>query len=217
MHSMCLAALQLFAWIGHSRGAEAENIADALARPTASKDAIIWRADRVCGLNCLYLLLRCADRHPNYVQMEATLAARKVTTLYDIQQSAKEYGVELAVARLAPDDLKQVPKPVIIHLDVADLNGTVGGHFVLVTRVLTQGVEIVDGTTAETRVLSWSQLHKSWSGFCAYCSDAMPPTWPIVALAVGCVCGVLLICRFDPRRTRSAMFRRHDTIVATKP
>lgn len=155
-----------------------------------SSERIIWRASRACGLNCAYLLLRCAGHQPDYLAMDQELIQQELTSLADIRDAVAAHGEELILAKMTPDDLTVAPKPVIAHLDIIDYNGRVGGHFVLVVETNHSGVRYVDGTTAEINFSSWRDFQRKWSGFSAYLPARRNDLW--LTGAFGVVIGLLL-------------------------
>lgn len=156
--------------------------------PSRAEDRAVWRSEHVCGLNCLFLLLRCTGESPDYLAMQETLLEEgRLTSLYDLNTAAARYGVGLRLAKLTPDDLRALPKPVIAHLDRVTPSGESAGHFVVVTRADRDKVRYVDGTTAEAREVPWREFRRAWSGFAAFRSGRGALSWNdhVAAFIVG--------------------------------
>lgn len=71
--------------------------------------------------------------------------------------------------------------------------GETGGHFVVVLEATESGVLCVDGTTAETRQLSWRDFDRQWSGFVAHLTSTRGLiAYASAALLSGFVCGLCI-------------------------
>ncbi len=157
----------------------------------------VWRSERVCGLNCLYFLLRAYGKAPDYLSMQRNLVRPDLTSLYDLGAAAKQHGVPLRLASMTPKELSAVPKPAIAHLDVTSVRGQTSGHFVVVTHATPEGVRFIDGTTAETREFTWRDFQRDWSGNVAYREPTLGGNSAVVsmsaALVVGMACGLGIV------------------------
>ena len=165
-------------------------------------DDVVWRSKRVCGLNCIYFLLRAYGLTPDYLTLQRRMVKAELTSLYDIQRESAAHGLPLRLASFTPQDLSDVRKPIIAHFDVVDIEGDVGGHFVVVTRTTPSSVEFVDGTTVMTHVLDWRQFQRKWSGFVAH-READGSPWFLDVLAF--VCGIVAGFTYDSYRRRKAI------------
>lgn len=134
----------------------------------AKKDDAAWRSTRTCGINCLYFLLRSEDKPAEYAVLYEQLLEECPISLYRIKTVAARYGLEFQLATIGPDELRRVHKPAIAHLEIVNHRAEAGGHFVVVIAADSDGVRYVDGTTAETRSVSWRDFQRKWSGIVAY-------------------------------------------------
>jgi peptidase C39-like protein len=158
-----------------------------------SGDELVWRSKRVCGLNCAYFVLRAHGKDPDYAEMQRRLLKEEFTSLRDIKQAAAEYGVQLRLARMTPEQLRNVDKPAVAHFDLVDIKGGAQGHFVIVTQTDDNTVQFIDGTTVLTRSLSWREFQRNWSGYVAHRTSTEDwPGWPVLALVGGVISGLIV-------------------------
>lgn len=166
----------------------------------------IWRSGKVCGVNCLYLMLRLGGVAVDYGDLlEELLPDNSETSLTSMMRSARRHGLDCAMGKTDPEGLKAVSKPVVAHGESFERSDSDVGHFVLVLKTTDEGVSYVDGTTALMQSRSWRDFEREWSGYILYrdggagMSRAM--TWASVALnlALGFALG-LVLDRFVLRR-----------------
>ncbi|MDD4980038.1 MAG: SpvB/TcaC N-terminal domain-containing protein [Candidatus Omnitrophica bacterium] len=81
------------------------------------------------------------------------------TSLYGIQQVAKEYGLDLYASQLSLTDLKNLNQPAIAHLDLG--NGL--GHYVVVTGIDVEGITYIDNSI--TKTVSLAEFTAQWIGY----------------------------------------------------
>jgi len=157
------------------------------------RDTAIWRSERVCGVNCLYLLLRFEGRDVDYLSLQNGLLNEKPTSLHELKAAAYRHDLDLRLARMKPSDLIGVHKPVVVHLESVDARAQTSGHFVLVTQAYKNGVQYIDGTTTELRSVAWKDFERSWDGFVAHSNEVGPVWWSgIDACAFGS--GMVFAC-----------------------
>ena len=142
------------------------NLASRTSLRPPTVENILWRAERVCGVNCIYLLLRHFDRQADYGALETELVRDDFTSLVDLKRAATTRGLATTIAKTDHRGLELLPKPLIAHLDIVSPRGVASGHFVLVTQIHQGGnVIYIDGTTAEPRTSSWQDFERDWSGY----------------------------------------------------
>jgi hypothetical protein len=125
----------------------------------------IWRSTRVCGVNCLYILLRISGKDVDYSQLcDSSLTDTKYNSLAELAESAQGYDLRVQCYQLSPDQLRRSPMPLIAHLDQQSVKGQTRGHFILVLATSTNRVTYVDGTTAQIKSVDWAKFQKEWSG-----------------------------------------------------
>ena len=126
----------------------------------------MWRANRMCGVNCLYLIARSHQVKVNYEALAAELLSQgNLPSLRDIVDSGQNLGLDLVAVKLTPDDLRQAAMPLIAHLDVRLADGLPNGHFVVVTSASADQISYIDGTTAEVVVEPPGKFTSEWSGY----------------------------------------------------
>jgi len=180
--------------------ANSGSLAPAVNKPETSENHIAWRSKRVCGLNCVYFLLRAEGKNPDYALMQQGLLKEAFTSLADLKRVAADYGLSLRLAQMTPEELRQIDKPVVAHFDIVDVRGSTQGHFVVVTHADENGVELVDGTTVLTRSIPWREFQRTWSGYVAHRAPSTLGTgWQVLVFVIGLGSG-WLIDRFLQRR-----------------
>jgi ABC-type bacteriocin/lantibiotic exporter with double-glycine peptidase domain len=176
----------------------------------AEGHSILWRSERACALNSLYMLLKLEDLVADYVTLRQRLLKEELSSLNDIALSAAAMGIDVQVAKSTPFGLRSLNRPAVVHLEAVSLDGTEHGHFVVVTAFDDDGVSYVDGTTAEPMQISVAEFERQWSGYLAF----IRPTQRVgrlvmegtIALCIGIVLGMLW-------RTR----RRHGAALVSDP
>jgi hypothetical protein len=141
---------------------------------------LVWRSGRVCGANCLYLVLRSRDIKVDYCELQGRLLKEQFASLYDLRDVARQYGIELMLSKLTPNDLRKVPVPAILHLESVTPTGELRRHFITVLALVGKAEESVvylDGTTAEIVKRSTQSVLKDWTGFVAYVNEATLFNW----------------------------------------
>jgi len=158
---------------------------------------VVWRSERVCGLNSVYFLLTLTGHEADYLQMQRSLLKEKLVSLGDIQESAESYGMPVRIALLTPLELRSLHVPVIAHFDTVEVSGFNQGHFVVVFDTDDEGVHYLDGTTAEVFHVPWRKFERAWSGYAVYPSEAVSISWVWAALSLvtGATCGYFVMCR----------------------
>ena len=160
-----------------------------------SAEEMVWRSERTCGANCVYLLLRVHHIEADYRELvRETVAQESETSLTQLKRSAEDHGLPCRLRKTGPEGLRALPMPVVAHLDLVGVRGESGGHFVVVLRADDNGLTIVDGTTADTRITPWRDFERRWSGYVMYVSRGSTvvewaPT--AAALAAGALLGYL--------------------------
>lgn len=147
-------------------------------------NSIVWRAERVCGVNCIYLMLRANDKQVDYPMLQRRLLKHDLNSLTDLKRAAEGGGLFTNIARTDPVGLLRLTKPLIAHLEVVSVRGEPSAHFVLVTNTDRERVSYIDGTTAEPLTVSWKEFARDWSGNILI--SAQPRYrrfWPYAAMA----------------------------------
>jgi hypothetical protein len=132
------------------------------ARPLESNDPAIWRTTNRCGVNAVYVFLGLHNKKASYNDLLKHIPIDQTgTNLRDMQRELERHGLPTRVVRTTPDTLPRL-LPAIIHRETEV--GTTG-HYDVVTSADDQTLEFVEGTGGGLARMTFSDLHKSWTGF----------------------------------------------------
>src|SRR6266404_69007 len=108
--------------------------ADTLSRvESTSADNIVWRSERSCGLNCLYVLLGTHNIDVDYYRLATeVIRGEDYTSLTELRLASNRHGLAVNLGRSNPEGLMRLPMPVIAHLELMSPRADTPGHFVLV-------------------------------------------------------------------------------------
>ena len=138
-------------------------------RTIRDSSGLIWRSQRSCGVNCLYVLLQTEDIPVEYVELQRTLLDDDVVpSLTDLKTAATMYGLQCALGRATPESLKTLDFPLIGYWEMEEPSAAIKGHFVLVLGATNDRVKYMDGTTGVIRDVSWSRFNQMWTGHILY-------------------------------------------------
>jgi len=158
---------------------------------------IIWRSEKSCGLNCLYVMLGVYQLPVDYARLTSeVITSEPGTSLTTLKTVARRYGLSAELGKTDPEGLTRLPKPFIAHLDLAIQQGEIPGHFVLVLKTTSDEVEFMDGTSGAIRGTSWREFQRHWSGHVMYVShrERFFSTGSVVLLIVaGVFAGVVVV------------------------
>jgi len=169
---------------------------------TVPADDLIWRAERACGVNCAYLLLRYHDQAVVYRALEADLVRDDLASLADLKRATSSRGLATQVLRADRRGLEALSKPLVAHLDKVSPRGETSGHFVLVLKTDSEdGVDCIDGTTAEPQTIPWSDFSRDWSGHVLAIATRSPLSHGLRVAA----CGVAMLLGYQLVRHRRSL------------
>ena len=170
-----------------------------------ASDRAIWRANALCGNNCLYVMLRMKSKAVDYNEIAGLLADKGPNvSLADLKRLSHRYGLWCEMGKGGRKELEELAKPVIAHLEPLRPDDAIKGHYVLVLAVDEKHVSYLDGTTAVISEMEWRPFLKRWSGYFLFTPDrdtSLPAMDGILTLCGGLICGGL-IDRFVLRRLR---------------
>jgi|SRR5579884_1899834 len=130
---------------------------------TGSEDKRLWRNVESCGINSAYVLLALSGRPVRYSEIAARLpVARDGVSLGDMKACLASFGLPAVVQRATPESLRQVPLPAIAHCEEEK---AATGHYVVITAVTADHVEMIDGTNGNMVFFPMSDFQKNWSGY----------------------------------------------------
>jgi predicted double-glycine peptidase len=138
-------------------------------------DLKIWRTQRNSGLNSLYLFLRYYDINVSYEKLASVVQPSKSdTSLADLQDAAKSFGLQTEILRWGPADLSNFAHPAVVHVE----DPTQGrGRFLLAYHRGGLNYEIVDGATVELTEISTDQFRRAWSGYVLVPARGITSVW----------------------------------------
>jgi ABC-type bacteriocin/lantibiotic exporter with double-glycine peptidase domain len=125
--------------------------------------SIASKGRSVCGLHCLYMVLKLHGLDVKFADVEKVTELRNSgISLYGLKQAASRLGVRARVIRCSLAELQKISLPVIAHLKEGPKE-TIGGHYVVITRFLdNQRIEYIDGTTGQIQTASFDRLRAYW-------------------------------------------------------
>jgi hypothetical protein len=201
-HSKLMLVAMLLVGHGECPGSGYHQDGKAPARESSGTDArtsnpVLWRSERLCGVNCVYLMLKFYGSQPDYSRVESALLHEDLCTLTDIKHFLYSQDPSFLMARTDPPGLQTLPMPVIAHLDLRSPRGETRGHFVLITGTDADGVSYVDGTTAEPYTRPWKEFKRQWTGYIIYKKKSGHLFWSLflLATATGWLIAYLMISK----------------------
>ncbi|MEQ8856531.1 cysteine peptidase family C39 domain-containing protein [Gimesia sp.] len=173
----------------------------ATTNSVSNDSEIVWRSERVCGINSLYFLLVLTNHEADYLDMQRSLLKEELVSLDDIKRTAELYGLPVRIALCTPNDLKAMQDPVIAHFDTVNFSGSRSGHFVVIYDTDDKGVKYLDGTTGELMFVTWRNFERSWSGYAVFPikSHQFDKSLSVFSFLCGAMCGYLFTHRKSKR------------------
>jgi hypothetical protein len=179
--------------------------------PARDPAQIVWRSQRACGVNSLYVLLKVHGHSPNYIELnEQLLSSGREPSLADLQRSASAHQLPCEVGKATPAVLDRLAKPVLAHLDISEDTQTAElGHFVLVLATAPESITAMDGTTGMIRAMPRPEFERRWTGYILYTPAAEGVPWGSVL-----ACGLLgLVLAWGVQK----LVRRRQTLRCEGP
>lgn len=122
-----------------------------------------WQAGPNCGANALFFMLRLNGRPVNRQELIKHLAPPKQgSSLEELQQAARQWGLETKVLRTAPDGVERLDRPFIAHLSLPPNDA---GHYLLVLGASGNSFQVIDGTNGSLVELRRGTFYRHWSGY----------------------------------------------------
>ena len=133
-----------------------------------------------CGPRAVYALARRLGCDLTYEMVRKGMRLGvKGCSIDDVRDSLIRHRVHCTVRRLDPTQLQSAPTPLIVHIMPRGKRSD--GHFVIVTRVGEEGLEIFDPMVNRDRFWKWRSFSDWWSGY------AVVPSSSPISLAAGLV------------------------------
>lgn len=121
-----------------------------------------WRTMANDAVNCLYLQLAILGHRVDYARVrEAVFAKGGAVSIAALREAAGRCGLPVKIVRCSPDELRRMPKPVIVYM-----HGTrTGGGFALLCGLDDERCDLISGATACIQEAEIDQFRRDWSGF----------------------------------------------------
>jgi Peptidase C39 family len=131
---------------------------------SGSPDAKIWRTTaNKCGINAIFLLMRLNHKAVSYEGLERGVpVSTEGTSLADLHRYTRSLGLATRIVKTTPEKLGRYALPAIAHQE-EELGNT--GHYVIITGLGPDRVELIDGTSAILMTQPMSEFRKRWTGY----------------------------------------------------
>jgi hypothetical protein len=140
----------------------------------------------ICGPNALYMLLRA---HGRSVLAECFFSEVEPgdhgLSLAELRDASKNYGLPAEARRCTYRELIdgcRLPLVALLRPAIGiDHRGP--GHYVLVVNADSEGVTLIDGTTAEQTYCVRDRFSRDWTGYVVM-PEVVQPNWLLIATTV---------------------------------
>jgi len=159
-----------------------------------------------CGPNSLFMFMILTGHQEvsrDNVAAQITLSPQWGSSLLDLRNAAKNFGVNTEMRRYRIEDIDSVPLPAIVHISMPNVPEQVPNHFDVLYKVDADWIYLIHGITAEVYHVRRYKLSQWWTGYAL-----VPKTdlvgggwWRIVAaalLAANVITLVYYARRFSP-------------------
>lgn len=129
----------------------------------SSEDRDIWRIQKRCGVNSVYLFARLLGHSVRYDDvLDAIYIGKEGTSMADMKAYLRTMGLNAEIIKTTPGYLKTCRLPVVAMLE---RGGKTENHFSVVLAVSPSTVRLIDGTTGAVTVQTVGQFNEQWRGF----------------------------------------------------
>jgi len=192
---LCLAARneEQGAWPGAVSPSEAANILPKTS--SRSEDS-----GRECGLYCLGYMAQLRGLDIGLDEMRKKVpVGEEGTSLLELREAAKSFGMPMKVVQVAPDHLAQLSLPAIAHFEPADVYPY--SHYVVLLKVNPDSVVLFDWIARAVHVYNRRDFALRASGFylAPYEAGIGPLEWMAVGITVLVVVAVVVAWKWIDR------------------
>lgn len=168
---------------------------------SGSPDAKIWRTmANKCGINTIFLMMRLNHKAVSYEGLERGVpVSTEGTSLADMRRYMMSLGLATRIVKTTPEKLGRYALPAIAHLE-EELGST--GHYVIITGLGPDWVELIDGTSAFLVMQSMSKFQKRWTGYLLVVDT--PSRWAWAFPATAALGGIMTVVGVFFRTRRMA-------------
>jgi ABC-type bacteriocin/lantibiotic exporter with double-glycine peptidase domain len=191
----------LSAWLIAASAASAFPLSSQQGDESGSAGAKIWRTvANKCGINTIFLMMRLNHKAVSYEGLERGVpVTTEGTSLADIRRYLMSLGLATRIVKTTPEKLGRYALPAIAHLE-EELGST--GHYVIITGLGPDWVELIDGTSAILMTQTMSEFRKRWSGYLLVVDT--PSRWGWVFPTTAALGGVMTVVGVFFRTRRKA-------------
>jgi ABC-type bacteriocin/lantibiotic exporter with double-glycine peptidase domain len=154
-----------------------------------------------CGLDCLFFVSRSFGKQFTFDELKVRVPiGESGTSMADLQRVSSEMGMELVAVQCSPENLERLTVPAIALLEPDHLTGI--NHFIVITKVQSDFIELFDPSVNMTGQMERSQFARSSTGYFLNKPAALYPNL-LVWISVGI--GLILLSRWilDYRKEKS--------------
>jgi len=131
----------------------------------ASDESVEMRRYR-CGYNAVYILLRISGISCDYDDLKIDRnSGKEGNSVKELVDELTRCGLPSRALQCEhPTEIRMLSAPFIIYTN-PDRSGKTIGHFLVVTRVDTETINLIDGTTGEHKQYAIDRLGNIWDGW----------------------------------------------------
>lgn len=136
-----------------------------LAIPCIATDDTIEMRRYRCGYNSVYMLLRLSGIDCDYHALKINRnSGKEGLSIKDLSEELSRCGLPASVLQCGnAEGVRKLSPPFIIYTN-PDRSETVG-HFLVVTSVDAETINLIDGSTSESKQYAISKLGNLWDGY----------------------------------------------------
>lgn len=123
-------------------------------------DEALWRHPKRDGLNCLFVMLRCAGMSMAYNDFCGAVGTAPTAKIDDMVSACEQLGYKASARLMALDDLDRCAFPPICHLEAS----TGAGRYALYVGQTERQYLIFDGGPALVIPISHDEFRRQWTG-----------------------------------------------------
>jgi ABC-type bacteriocin/lantibiotic exporter with double-glycine peptidase domain len=155
-------------------------------------------ANRSCGPNSLYLLLRLSGATLSYHDVAPYYPTHpNGMSMLELKRACADFGLTADLRHCTQADLRVIPLPVIAHVHDGP-EGEVGHYVVIFHRLGRDRIKAIDGTTGKIREFLIDKMDDIWKGNLLVPRPAM--NYPIIVIGllvlVSQLAGFLIVLRW---------------------
>lgn len=167
-----------------------------MALPCLGTDDTVEMRRYRCGYNAVYLLLRLSGFVCDYDALKINRnSGKEGLSVKDIVEELSRCGLPSRVFQCNdPDEVRKLSPPFIIYTN-PDRSGKTIGHFLVVTSVNSDTIDLIDGTTSESKQYAIQKLSNLWDGIVIMPEKNLARHWHWILAGTFGICGSILVAR----------------------